>query len=298
MSHRVAVAASTSLRPLVTGPPTRGEVIAAFPGAVYVAVEADIGVLALVATEAVALPNAAIVRDDGASLRRVAARADAHLGGGAITVGGLTADPTSWWEPVPELEPVTPAELDAGRAAVARHVPAWPPADAPSAERLRTGHAELERALAPPRDPSPALSDGAAVLTPPTERLIGLGAGLTPAGDDLLGGVMAALRVLGEALGVPAAVDTSDHLAATVASRTAHTTAVSAALLRQAARGAVAAPLGPALRATAGKADAGGAIRELLAIGHSSGHDLAAGLLLGAQAVSRLHRETARPSVG
>lgn len=286
MSHRVAVAASTSLHQLVTGPPTRGEVIAAFPGAVYVAVEADVGVLALVAPQAVALPNAAIVRDDADALRRVEARAGAHVGGDAITVGGLTACPTSWWDPVPELEPVTPAELDAGRAAVARHVPAWPPADAASAERLRTGHAELERALTPPRDPSP------------TERLIGLGAGLTPAGDDLLGGVMAALRVLGRAVGVPAAVDTSDRLAATVTSRTAHTTAVSAALLRQAARGAVADPLGRALRAAAGKAEAGAAIRELLAIGHSSGHDLAAGLLLGAQAVSRLHREASRPPVG
>lgn len=298
MTRRVPAAVSTSLDPLITGPCVRGEVIAAFPGAVYVAVDADVGVVALVATRAVTLPNAAIVEDDGGWLRELAAGAPACVGDGAVSVGGLTAVPSRWWDPVPRLPPVTPEGLEAGRVTVARWVPRWPSADAVAAARLRTGHAELERALGPPHGAWPAATDAAATLAAAVERLVGLGAGLTPAGDDLLGGLMAALRLFGEALGCREAIAAGDHLAASVTSRLGSTTAVSAALLRQAARGAVAAPVAQVVRALAGRADAGAAARALLATGHSSGHDLAAGLLLGAQAAVGLQQPAPRPPVG
>lgn len=298
MTRRVAAAVSTSLGPLVTGPGVRGEVIAAFPGAAYIAVDADIGVVALVATQAVPLPNAAIVEDDGGRLRELTAGAPARVGDGAVSVGGLTAVPSRWWDPVPRLPPVTPERLEAGRGAVARWVPRWPSADAVAAARLRSGHAELERGLVSPHGAWPTAAGAAATPAAPIERLVGLGAGLTPAGDDLLGGLMAALRLLGEALGCRQALAASDQLATSVTSRLATTTAVSAALLRQAARGAVAAPVAQVVRALVGQADAGTAARALLATGHSSGHDLAAGLLLGARAAVRLQQPALRPPVG
>ncbi len=288
MSRDVPVEASTSLRALLMGRVTGGEVIAVFPGATYLAVEADPGVVALVSPQAVALPNAAVVHDPGV-LSVLDTRAPVRVGGGAITVGGRRARPVRWWDPAPRLGVVTLAALQSGYAAVARNVPPWPEPGATAAARLHTGHAELERVLV-----GPARAGGPAHASPEelaaaADRLVGLGAGLTPAGDDLLSGAMAALRTLGAALHAAAAVRASDQLAARAASWPSRTTAVSAALLRQAALGAVAAPVARVLRALVGQADAGPAVRKLLAAGHTSGHDLAAGLLLGARSAVCVH---------
>lgn len=289
MRRDVPVEASTSLRPLLTGPVTGGEVIAVFPGAAYLAVEDDAGVLALVSAQAVALPNAAIV-GDAEFLRALATGAAVRVGDGAVTVGERRAHPVRWWDPVPRLGAVTLAALQAGHAAVARQVPPWPDPGATAAARLHTGHAELERLLVTPARAAAPTGASPEELVAASDRLVGLGAGLTPAGDDLLSGAMAALRTLGGALHDAAAVRASDHLAARAASWPSRTTTVSAALLRQAALGAVAAPVARVLRALVGQADAGPAVRELLAVGHTSGHDLAAGLLLGARSVLCLHQ--------
>lgn len=287
MSREIPVEASTSLRPLLMGPVTGGQAITVFPDAAYLAVEADTGVLALVSTQAVALPNAAIV-DDPEFLSVLDPRAAVRVGGGAITVGERRVRPVRWWDPVPRLGAVSPAALQTGYAAVARHVPPWPEPGATAAARLHTGHAELERVLMGPARAGGPTSASPEELTAASDRLVGLGAGLTPAGDDLLSGAIAALRTLGAALQAATAVRTSDQLAARAPSWPSRTTAVSAALLRQAALGAVAAPVARVLRALVGQGDAGPAVRELLATGHTSGHDLAAGLLLGARSVACL----------
>jgi len=111
-------------------------------------------------------------------------------------------------------------------------------------------------------------------------RLLGLGPGVTPSGDDFLGGMMIALDCLGERI-------LRDRLWATIAPvAPAATNAISLALLRTASEGLGSASLH---RAIAGivRGDAG-AIAAALAllgrIGHSSGWDAMAGAALALRA--------------
>ncbi len=116
--------------------------------------------------------------------------------------------------------------------------------------------------------------------------LLGLGPGLTPAGDDLLAGLL---------VGLAGRPDLRDPLAAAV-SRLApgRTTWLSAELLRLAADGLAA----PAVVAVAdaltghGPDDAlAAALPALLAVGHTSGAALARGLLLAAETLARDSRQ-------
>jgi hypothetical protein len=59
------------------------------------------------------------------------------------------------------------------------------------------------------------------------------------------------------------------------------TTTFSAALLRHAVDGRVAAPAGALLRALTGRGDIVGSHRDLTHVGHTSGPALAAGIILG-----------------
>lgn len=105
-------------------------------------------------------------------------------------------------------------------------------------------------------------------------RLGGAGPGLTPAGDDALGGILFARRALGgDACG--------DDLVAIASS--VRTTGISSAFLLWAARGQALAPVHDLLAAAvAGDvAGAASAARALGSIGHSSGADFAQGLSWG-----------------
>ncbi len=108
--------------------------------------------------------------------------------------------------------------------------------------------------------------------------LLGTGPGLTPAGDDVLCGLLAAL---GWAAPAP---DRATALAAAVlAAAPARTHAISSRLLAYAARGILYAPaldLGAALLA-GDVAGIAAPARALFAVGNSSGRDLAVGLLWG-----------------
>ncbi len=112
--------------------------------------------------------------------------------------------------------------------------------------------------------------------------LIGLGPGLTPSGDDLLGGALIALASLG-------LLDVRDRLWGVCSERLDRTTEISALHLRTAARGYGAAPLHDAIHATIG-----GDVPRLpdflnavSAIGHSSGRDSYAGALIALRAAER-----------
>jgi len=113
----------------------------------------------------------------------------------------------------------------------------------------------------------------------------GEGIGLTPAGDDFLAGVLAALRYHGHSGGRPAPSQRLlDGLARAAGSRT---TPFSAFLLAGAARGLVGAPFSGWLSAVH-RGDAESAARlvgEMAAVGHSSGLDTLAGMLLAMQAI-------------
>jgi hypothetical protein len=121
-------------------------------------------------------------------------------------------------------------------------------------------------------------ADDRAAVRRASRALLGLGGGLTPSGDDLVGGALfgrllvaadaAPWRALGAAL-------------AAEAERSSH--AISAALLADLAAGASFAPLHATAEALArGDGDAAvGSARVLAALGHSSGWDMLAGLVIG-----------------
>jgi len=113
-------------------------------------------------------------------------------------------------------------------------------------------------------------------------RLIGRGPGLTPAGDDVLGGFLGALwSAVGEDAARGAFVA---ELGAAVERAAAATGEISRAYLRQAVAGRLAQPLAD-LRRGIGQGAPGPAIESLMAkalgVGHTSGEDGALGLLLG-----------------
>lgn len=127
------------------------------------------------------------------------------------------------------------------------------------------------------------LALGVAMADPATAgraaaRLVGLGPGLTPGGDDLLVGCEAALRAIDHQM--------AGALAGPLRDLEARTTAISAALLAHAARGEFSERLLDLLGALLGADDAAvpGAIRRTCAWGASSGSDAVVGVLLGLDA--------------
>jgi hypothetical protein len=113
-----------------------------------------------------------------------------------------------------------------------------------------------------------ALERGSGVAAA-ARQLAGLGLGLTPAGDDYLVGVIAALWLLGE-------IETASIIARSAAP---HTTTLSAAFLRAAASGQFAEPWHQLARALAGQhaLECIAVARRIAAIGASSGRDALAG---------------------
>lgn len=128
--------------------------------------------------------------------------------------------------------------------------------------------------------------DDARAATALAERLLGLGPGLTPAGDDLVGGAFFGLITSGRGA-TPSWRDAADAVRAHAPRRTHR---ISAALLGDLLDGEGYAPLHDVAGALA-RRDADAALEaatRLVRIGHSSGWDLLAGCLgaLGALADS------------
>jgi hypothetical protein len=140
---------------------------------------------------------------------------------------------------------------------------------------------DLERALAE--------NDG---LSDETSALVGLGPGLTPEGDDLLTGLLVALRSLRGAEALTRRL--SDAIVAQAPTRT---TEISAALLRCAASGYAIPRLLEFVEALGSPPSSGelvSALNRLLAVGHTSGVALAHGVLCAC----RWHaHSSARPEV-
>ncbi len=109
--------------------------------------------------------------------------------------------------------------------------------------------------------------------------LIGLGAGSTPGGDDVLAGLLIGWQATG------LAADSAVLWSAIDVDLAGRTTALSADLLALAARGHAATEVLDVLRAVDSRSRPHllrPALNRLLAVGHTSGADLAGGLLLGA----------------
>ncbi|MBK7821009.1 MAG: DUF2877 domain-containing protein [Tessaracoccus sp.] len=206
-----------------------------------------------------------------------------RAGQSTIRLGEITVDLSgaARWRPEPIAGPVRADRFEAFAAELAAHgrpggvVPGQDPFSRAVAERIADGLSAIERAVV--RDDPQAL--GSAVA-----RLVGLGTGLTPAGDDLLTGLAFASATLGGSLSaIPAAVAR--------AARPDATHVVSVAAMREACSGRAVEPLSDVLATLCGRGPDGRTpevVAALLAIGHTSGTDLAHGLA----AAVRLHRTT------
>lgn len=280
-------AASVTLQRLLEGPPRAARVLGTGSAAVFLMLdsphEISPAVLALCTHDAVRLPLAIVVGASAADspwAGRLGAGDEVTVGAGCVHLPGLTIQVARWWAPA------RPRPVDHEWLALAT----------PMLQRLLSEHAVavpgavttnlrcLRRAL--------AMGDHGGARRA-VDAMLDLGAGLTPAGDDAIAGLLLAVRHLG-GLGLPgpvlpAAERLSAHVVMTAPGRT---TAVSAALLSQAAQGHAAPQVIAVLDALATGCGLPGALSGLLRLGHTSGGDLAYGIAAGAQLV--LSQVTAR----
>ncbi|ADU47608.1 DUF2877 domain-containing protein [Intrasporangium calvum] len=126
-------------------------------------------------------------------------------------------------------------------------------------------------------------------VAPFLRSLVGAGRGLTPSGDDAIAGVVLALRAAGRLRAV-------DRVGSHLGPLLDRTTSVSAALLRAAVEG-YAVPEVVALLAAPGPSPDPRLLERVLAIGHSSGRDLLAGIT-GARRALSAHRAVGHRAVG
>jgi hypothetical protein len=270
--------ASSGVAAIVGGAPRDATVLAAFDRAIYLA-HAD-GVLAIETSDGTGLPNGLVVAVPSSRRPLAGARSvrTATVGRGQVVVGDLTVRAVRWRRARPVLPRVRPssfaATVDEARTGLATRATALP-------AELATPLGALVAAL--------ATADEEGAVTLARRELLGRGPGLTPSGDDLLAGLVAGVVLLAEAVhgrpGRPLA-----GVAERVGSRLAAvapdaTTAISAALLQHAVQGEVAEPAAQLLRTLAGHGPVDDAVAGLLAVGSSSGRDLAAGILAAAELV-------------
>lgn len=281
---------SSAIAPLLTGEPRPVRVLAAFPAAAYLAT--DDGVLALVAADGVHHPNAVVLTTSTAALplTTLAVAQRGRVGAWSVEVGEVHATISRWFDPVPRLRTTTPSLL-AGKLAVARsQLLARTGSDGHDlAEQVRAVEDGLHR------------GDAAAVVAA-SRAVVGAGPGLTPSGDDVLAGLLAAVVTLGPAVASPAGGTLEATVARAGRDVVAHardaTTAVSAELLAHAVRGEVAEPAAAVLHAFTGRRSLAPALDSLLAVGATSGRDLAYGLVTGASLVVATAGAAATPVVG
>ncbi len=277
----VTGAASTAVRPLLESPRRPARVLAAFPAGIYLEVRTELepSVIAIISGAGTRLPNSLLI---AAELPQVTVGDEAFVGDGSVEVGRLSLRARRWWDPAPPLGEVDPRSL----------VPMGSP---------RAGPAGDQGFPAEQGTPGLAGHDAVGLLATScasgwllgavtaAERLVGLGPGLTPSGDDVLAGLLVTLRHLGTATGTERAVWLGGWLAAAVTfdART-RTTPISATLLHCAARGEACPEVIAVLRGLAGRQPLEPALRRLHGLGHTSGADLAQGIAIGLEAVLTL----------
>ena len=249
----------------------------------------------------------------GAAMRRLLSVASvgrrARIGNGRLRIDGLELDATQAciWRPVawPTLAEgnLIGSALDAVVKMAAAKAPddglarmllvSPPPLSPPCKEDRALLHVEsaIERMAAPrvaalvdwlARQLS---GDGSIEIAAPVD-LLGLGPGLTPSGDDVLGGVLVALAALGR-------FDVRDRLARAILSAARDlTTPLSAAFLAAAAEGEGSAVLHDFAGALiAGCSDTAVATAaDLVRVGHTSGWDALAGVVSALSAAMAAYR--------
>lgn len=270
------VAASGLLRPLLVGPVRPLAFAVAGAHAVHLSTgDANVPLLSLVPADGVRLPGAVLVAD-GPPARdavRQAGGQDAAIGAGVIRVGQIELVPRRWWDGT-RVRRCLEDDLGAGLAALAAAAVGVRPADAATrAATERLTSAVTSRSIAP------------RTVNTAVEAMIGLGPGLTPAGDDVLVGALLTWYALEP--GRPEVVDVRALVAAVVSRSTTQTTAVSAALLTHAIRGEGIPDVVALVHALADPVRIRAAAHEVVGIGHDSGSSMLRGVLLATRFACR-----------
>ena len=281
---RVPASASSVLRSRLTAAPSSLVPAAIFPGAVHLMDPATGHVVVAVVTHGAVVHPHAVVLGPGTGdrpLQGLRMDDEVVVADRRLTLPRGDIEVTRWWSPRPVLAgldgPGVSFASDRLRGLLSERAPALPSLEA---ERLRA----LNHAL---------LDADERAATRAARRLLGLGEGATPTGDDLLAGLFSAIVLFSAPVDDPA-VERLTRLAdtvgdAVVAASEISTTALSSALLRHAVRGEVCRPAGRLLIALArrvGTPELDDAFDRLLAVGSSSGRDLAYGILAGLDVLS------------
>jgi Protein of unknown function (DUF2877) len=281
---RLPGCACTAAAAWLAGPPRSGRVVASGRYAAYLSLSgrADVA-LAVCTSDAVRVPFGVRLGVPAASSPLAGLRTGdpVTVADRVVSAGTLEVTVARWWNARPPLGQVTDGDLASWEAALQ-----WARGQHRREPGLGDQDAESGRfagALAR-RDAPQAIAAA--------HRLIGRGPGSTPSGDDLIGSALAAMHVLAPSHPAAAALWAAcgKALATAVTLRPeASTTAVSAALLRYAARGEPIGEVADVLRCAAGAHGGQHAARaaalRLLAIGHSSGADCLQGLAVAAAAL-------------
>lgn len=264
MSRAVPLAASSGLRDLLTGPPQPLRVAGTGRGVAYLRT-ADRRVVTVLAADAPRLPCGVVTGDRAPLTLRWTRGQTGTAGQGRLLVGDSVLAVARWWDARPRLEPPAPGRLRMAAALLGqqRDEPEAVPAEAVG---------DLAAAVARRRPVRAAV-----------RALAGLGPGLTPAGDDVLVGLVSALVCLGH----PDAARVATDVLAEAAGRT---TDLSVTLLRHAAAGECLDAVGQLLQAVCRSGDLAPARHVLAAVGHSSGPALCLGVRLGVQAAAGVRR--------
>jgi hypothetical protein len=256
---------------MLTGSPRPATVLGTERHAVWLRVDDD--VVVATTADATRLPNSIeIGRPSSAGVfGNIAHGATAMIGSRGIVFDSVAVDAVRWWNPRPALPVVSRTDLENAVAPLSPGVPGIDSSDLTDALADRSARGLLRAA----------------------GHLLGSGPGLTPEGDDYLAGAISGTRILATALGDHAAVTMLEvAVAPLVALAHARTTTFSAALIAHAADGRVARPAGSFLLALAGRGDVGTALGGLLAVGHTSGPALAAGIVLAARILIHTNSRT------
>src|SRR4051795_62170 len=283
--HATAVpaSASTGVAELLRGPVRSARVLMSVPAAVYLHVANDRGgdVVGVLTSDAARLPLGCVLfrPSNGRPLVALPSGAPAEVGGGRIVVGDLAVSAAAWWDPRPRLPPSRPALLPEGvrqlrNALYGEGVPH----SAFTLPGLPTGPGGPLAAL---RGAVRRADLDAALRT--AVRLVGLGPGLTPAGDDVMAGTMAGLVLLGH----PAAERFATGVYSLAGGRT---TPLSRARRRHPPARPVSGEYAAVLPGLVGERPLAPAIAGLLATGSTSGRAMALGLCTAIDLVDRTAR--------
>jgi Protein of unknown function (DUF2877) len=256
---QVPGASSPLSRAVLAGPPRKTLVLATFPTALYLSAGRHHEVLPVLASDALMLPTGTRLSAPGRDIVWGVGPGDSvTVGDGGIALPGWRIRLVREWRPARVhivsglAEPELLSEL----------------ADSLSHHASAPGLVDQASAVcrAARRGDDAGVSHG-------VRHLLGAGEGLTPSGDDVLCAVLLVLGGLGDAAAVTL-------LGEAVQEQWAHTTSLSASLL-DAARSGYAVPQVAALVGSSLGGNLTGVSESLtstLAIGHSSGRDLVAGV--------------------